>query len=359
MLKTYQKFIIKDFIIKYLIISITFLFLIITLGILEEITFLKNIEKNFLLPYFLTFLNAPITLFEIFPFIFLLTTQYLFLDLFRNEELTLLKINGLSNIKILSLLFFISVLIGIFNTTVIYNIASKFKFHYSNIKNELSNDNKYLAMVTDSGLWIKDEINENVFIIKSNLIQGDFLKQTIINEFDKNFELVRTIQSPHINITDTKWIIFNPVITKDNIKQVKNSKILLETNFNKDKITNLFSNISTLAILELFDLKSDFEKLGYSSREIDLHLLELFTLPIFCGILSLISGIIMFQIKNRGSSVFIIIFGILASVLIYYINFLFISLGINGKIPVLASVTFPMVLLSLLSLIFLIRINEK
>ena len=31
-------------------------------------------------PYLLTFLKAPITLFEIFPFIFLLTTQFLFYD---------------------------------------------------------------------------------------------------------------------------------------------------------------------------------------------------------------------------------------------------------------------------------------
>ena len=34
-----------------------------------------------------------------------------------------------------------------------------FKFQYSNIKNSFSKDNKYLAMVTDSGLWIKDEIS--------------------------------------------------------------------------------------------------------------------------------------------------------------------------------------------------------
>ena len=37
-------------------------------------------------------------------------------------------------------------------------------------------------------------------------------------------------------------------ITKDNIKQVVDSEIFLETNFNEEKISNLFSNISTLAI---------------------------------------------------------------------------------------------------------------
>ena len=44
--------------------------------------------------------------------------------------------------------------------------------------------------------------------------------------------------------------------------------IIIETNFNYEKIYNLFSNISTLDIFKLFNLKKDYEKLGYSSNEI-------------------------------------------------------------------------------------------
>ena len=106
MFKTYEKYIIKNFISRFITISIIFLSLIIILSVLEEISFFKNIDSNFLLPYFLTFLGAPITLFEIFPFIFLLSTQFLFYNLFKKEELNLLKANGLSNLKIIKTLFF-------------------------------------------------------------------------------------------------------------------------------------------------------------------------------------------------------------------------------------------------------------
>ena len=78
-------------------------------------------------------------------------------------------------------------------------MASILKFHYTNIKNELSNDNKYLAMVTDSGLC-KDEVDNNTLIIKSKYIKGKFLSKAIINEFNSNFELVRTIQSNKIDV---------------------------------------------------------------------------------------------------------------------------------------------------------------
>ena len=59
------------------------------LNIFEEITFFKNIDTNPILPYFLTLLNAPITLFEIFPFIFLISSQFFFYNIYKNEEIIL------------------------------------------------------------------------------------------------------------------------------------------------------------------------------------------------------------------------------------------------------------------------------
>ena len=200
MFKIYQRYIINNFLIKFINITLIFFSLTIILGVLEEISFFKNLNKNILYPYFLTFLNAPITLFEIFPFIFLLTTQFLFYDLFKREELNLLKKNGLNNLKIIKILFLLSIVIGVFNILIYYNFASKLKFHYSNIKNNFSNDNKYLAMVTESGLWIKDEIDNKILIIKSNYVKESFLSKTIINEFDSDFELLRTIQSEKVDI---------------------------------------------------------------------------------------------------------------------------------------------------------------
>ena len=81
MFKTYEKYIVKNFINKILTVSLVFFSLIIILSILEEISFFKNINVNFLTPYFLVLLSAPITLFEIFPFIFLISTQFFFIRL--------------------------------------------------------------------------------------------------------------------------------------------------------------------------------------------------------------------------------------------------------------------------------------
>ena len=359
MFKIYQKYLINNFLIKFLNLSLIFFSLIYILSILEEITFLKDIETSFWYPYLLTFLSTPITLFEIFPFIFLLSTQFLFYELFKKKELILLKANGLNNLNIIKILFFLAFVIGIFNIVIYYNFASKLNFQYSNIKNKFSDDNKYLAMVTQSGLWIKDEVNEKTLLIKSELIKENILSKTIINEFNDDFELIRTIQSEKIDISKNNWVIFNPIITKNNVSKKSDNSIYLETNFNENKINNLFSNISTLDILKLFNLIEDYEKIGYSPDEIFLHLLKLFTMPIFYGILTVLSAIIMFNLSNDKPLIFHITLGILMSVIIYYMNFIFSSLANNGRIPVITSIFFPILILSFLTIIGLIDINEK
>ena len=99
--------------------------------------------------------------------------------------------------------------------------------------------------------------------------------------------------------------------------------------------------------------------LGYSSDEITIHLLKLFSTPLFYGVLTILSSIIMFNFKKDKSLFFHIILGILMSVIIYYINFMFSSLGNNGKIPILISIFLPILFISIFSIIGLIRVNEK
>ena len=359
MFKIYEKYILKKFFKIFINISIMFLALAIILNIFEEISFFKNINANQMMPYFLTFLNAPITLFEIFPFIFLITAQFFFYEIIKNDEIILLKNNGLSNLKIIKTLFIATLSIGVLIIVVYYNLSSKLKFLYTDIKNNYTNDNKYLAVVNESGLWLKDETDKSILIVKSMNINNNFLLDVLINEFDFNFRLKKTIQADKVDISNTNWIVYNPTITQDNISSNDLEKINFKTNFDNEKIRNLFSNYSTLHLFELFDLKKDYEKLGYSSDEIKIHIYKLFLSPYFFALMTILSSIIMINIKRNKSIIFNIILGIFTSVIIYYFNYIFLSFGNTGKIPPNVSVFLPSFFLTIISLIGLVRINEK
>ena len=95
-----------------------------------------------------------------------------------------------------------------------YNGSSILKNSYLLIKNNYSDDNKYLAVITENGLWIKDEINDNINIINASKVNNEFLLNVSITRFNKDFDVVEILQSEKVDITSKNWKIFNPIILK-------------------------------------------------------------------------------------------------------------------------------------------------
>ena len=359
MIKTYEKYLITLFVKKILTISLIFFCLVLILSIFEEISFFKELNVGILFPIFMTLINSPSTLFEIFPFIFLISTQFFFLELINKNELEVLKINGLGNLKIIKLLFFTSFFLGLILIGIYYNFSSKLKFIYLDLKNNHSDDNKYLAVVTENGLWIKDEVRENVYIINANKIQSHYLKNVLISEFDKKFDLIRIIEATEVDIKDTSWIVITPSISTNNKTIKLKENIILDTHFNQQKIEGLFRNLSSLNIAQLIKLNNDYKYLGYATIDVKFHLNKIFSFPVYLSVMTLFTAIIMLNIKRNKPIIFHIILGIFLSVLIYYFYYLFSLFGKTEKIPLYFSVWLPLLLLSIFVFIGLIRINEK
>jgi lipopolysaccharide export system permease protein len=359
MFKTIDIYLIKLFMKKIINVTLVFLSLVFILSVFEEISFFKNINVNPFFPFLLTALSSPSNLFQIFPFIFLISTQFFFLDLIKKNELEALKTNTFNNLKVIRILFFTSFLLGIILVLLFYTFSAKLNFIYLDLKNTYSNDNKYLAVVTKNGLWIKDEINDKIYITQASKIDNIYLKDVSIFEFNSNFELNQSIDAKIVDISNFEWIIFDPIIFKNNTKIKLDEDLKILSHFNSSKISGLFRNLSSLNLVQLIKLNEDYKLLGYSTTEIDSHLNKLYSLPLFISIMTLLASIIMLNIKRSKPIIFHIILGIFLSVAIYYFYYLFSIMGINGKIPLLTSIWLPLLILSFFILIGLVRINEK
>ena len=357
-MKTYIKFIINLFNTSLLKVFIIFFFIILISNVLEQVEFFKKIDIDFFYLLFLSFLNTPNVVFEILPFIFLLSTQIFFIQLMDKNELEIFKYSGLNNIKIMKVLGIYSFILGLIFITFFYNISSVLKSSYLLIKNGYSPDDKYLAVITKNGIWIKDEINDSINIINAERLEDEFLIDVSITKFNKNYDILEILQSKKVNITSKKWTLFNPILSKKN-SQSTLSKIILESNFDIKRINSLFSNLSSLSIIDLINLRNSYVSLNYSVTDIDSHLLKIATYPIYLTLVTIFSAIIMFNIGYQKNTFFKIMIGILLSVVIYYINNFLSVLGTNEKIPLVLSIFLPLILLSILNFISIIKLNEK
>jgi len=357
-MKTYIKFIFASFLKSFLFIFIITFCLIFILNLLSEIDFFKEIKVNYYFPIFLSFLNSPSLLFEIFPFIILLSAQLFFVNIFKENQIEIFKYSGLKNFDLIKIISILTLLIGLITIIFYYNFSSNLKNFYLSLKSKYTTDDKYLAVITNNGLWIKDRINEKIFIINALEVSDNFLNDAFISEFDNNFNLIRNIKSDLINIESKKWIIYDAIIFEGNQKNTQ--KILeLNSNFDYQQIQNLFSNLSSLSIMDLFKLKKNYNRLGYSTTEIDIHLMKITVFPFYLVLMVIFSSILMLSFKHIKNNTFKISMGLFFSVIIYYINNFFYVMGSTERISLILAIMSPIMILSLVNLIMLNNINEK
>ena len=126
-------------------------------NLFEEINFFKDIDVGIFLPISLSLLYVPSILYNMFPFIIFLSGIWFFLKIKKSDELTAMKVSGLSNFSVIIIPGLLSILIGVFFITSINPITSVLVKKYETIKGNYERDLDYLAAITENGIWIKEK----------------------------------------------------------------------------------------------------------------------------------------------------------------------------------------------------------
>ncbi len=359
MISIHKQYLLKKFLKKLFLVSGIFLVLILIINLIEESNFLKDSDANFITPVVLSSLNAPSLLYEMFPFIFLISTQFFFIDIFENKEILTLRQFGMDNFSLLRFLTFISFILGILVIVLFYNFSSILKNEYLKIKNNYAKDKKYLAVITKNGLWIKDKQKEGALIINAAKIENEYLINSSITQLDKNFSITKNIVANKINISNKDWLLIDAIVTELDNSSNKYLEMKFRTSFDLERISNLFSDLTSLTYFDLLKLEKDYKAIGYSVNEINIQKHRFYSLPFLLSAMTIIATIIMIYNKFKQKILFNLFIGILFSVLVYYLGNFSNLLGENGKLPLILSVWFPVLMLLSFAIIGVIRLNEK
>ncbi len=357
-MSVYIKFLSSIFLKSLIYVICVTLSLVFILNFLGELDFFQDKKTDTSFTIFLAILNSPALIFDMFPFICLVATQLFFIKLFNNNELITFKYSGLKNSKIITILSILTLLTGIIIVSVFYYFSSNLKNFYLELKSPYTSDGKYLAVVTKNGLWIRDKIANKILVVNSSKIDQNFLMGNFISEFDKNYNVIRNIKSEKIDISKNKWLIYDARVYINNNYDVYDL-LEIDTNFNYKRINSLYSNLSSLNLFALYELRLNYKKLNYSIIELDLHLLKIISYPFFLVLMCLFSSLIMFRIKHLSNSTVKVALGLFFSVIIYYLNNFFFVLGSTEKITVQMATLIPLLSLSIVNILMLNNINDK
>ena len=254
---------------------------------------------------------------------------------------------------------FVSFLLGVFIIGAFYNLSAELKHFYYDLKNNLSNENKYLAAVTENGLWLRDQNDKNINFINAVKLKGNYLENVSITVFTNEFNLVKNIESKNVEITDSLWIMESATIYENNFPKKQVNNLEFQTSFDKNKLYSLFSNLYSVSIWNLFDFIKDPNLISFSSKQIFFHLNKLYSYPFYVTLMVIVSSVVMLNLNRNRNRVFFITIGVLLSVSIYFLRYMFDTLGETKDLTPFMSIWLPILFITIITCFGLVRINEK
>jgi lipopolysaccharide export system permease protein len=338
--------------------------IILLINLLDEFNFFKS-KKDLKFIFFIIFtiLKIPNLLINLFPFIVLFGGIVFYLKIYNHNEVISLRVMGYSNIQIILIPALTSFVIGYIIVFLIVPFSSSMLRYYETLRSEY-NETKNLVFVNETGIWILDKNEKEKNIIRIEKISKDFsvVNQITIYNYDTSNNFIKRIDATEGFIKDKNWQLNKVYIISTN-KKNNNENYLNNYNYtsnvNISELKNVYKNTDTTSLLDINKEMMILEDKGYSTIDLRIRYQKLISFPIYLLAMSILSGLMIINLGKTSNYLKYGSYGVIISVIIYFLNDLSITIAKSGIISVDFSVWIPIFLIILINLVGITQVNAK
>jgi len=364
MLKSINRYIAKEYIKSLFVVIAVMLSIILLINLLDEFNFFKS-KKDLKFIFFIIFtiLKIPNVLINLFPFIILFAGIVFYLKIYNHNEVISLRVMGYSNIQILLIPALTSFIIGYIIIFFIVPFSSSMLKYYEELRSEY-NDTKNLVFVNETGIWILDKNEKDKNIIRIEKINKDFstVNKITIYNYDNSNNFIKRIDAEEGFIKEKNWELNKVYIISVNKKNNKESYLNTynyKSNINIYELKNVYKNTETTSLFNISKEMSVLEDKGYSITDLRIRYQKLISFPIYLLAMSMLSGLMIINLGKTSNYLKYGIYGVIISIIIYFLNDLSITIAKAGIISVDFSVWIPIFLIILINLVGITQVNAK
>jgi len=364
MLKSINRYIINEYIKSLLVVIAVMLSIILLINLLDEFNFFKS-KKDLKFIFFIIFtiLKIPNVLINLFPFIVLFAGIVFYLKIYNHNEVISLRVMGYSNIQIILIPALTSFIIGYVIVFLVVPFSSSMLKYYEELRSEY-NETKNLVFVNETGIWILDKSDKEKNIIRIEKINKDFstISKITIYNYDISNNFIKRIDAEEGVIKDKNWQLSKVYIITANKKNNKENYLnnySYSSNININELKNVYKNTETTSLLDINKEILVLEDKGYSTIDLRVRYQKLISFPIYLLAMSILSGLMIINLGKTSNYLKYGSYGVIISIIIYFLNDLSITIAKSGIISVDFSVWIPIFLIILINLVGITQVNAK
>jgi lipopolysaccharide export system permease protein len=338
--------------------------IVLLINLLDEFNFFKS-KKDLKFIFFIIFtiLKIPNVLINLFPFIVLFGGIVFYLKIYNHNEVISLRVMGYSNIQIILIPALTSFVIGYIIVFLIVPFSSSMLRYYEDLRSEY-NETKNLVFVNENGIWILDKNEKEKNVIRMEKISKDFsvVSQITIYNYDASNNFIKRIDATEGFIKDKNWQLNKVHIISSNKKNNKENYLNnynYISNVNINELKNVYKNTDTTSLLDISKEMSILDDKGYSTTDLRIRYQKLISFPIYLLAMSILSGLMIINLGKTSNYLKYGTYGVIISIIIYFLNDLSITIAKSGIISVDFSVWIPIFLIILINLVGITQVNAK
>lgn len=228
--------------------------------------------------------KIPFIMQETFVFTIFIAAIYVFLQLSKKNEYTVLKSSGLSIWQFMAPFFITTGILSIIVLTIINPISSMLMVKQKSIKHKLFSDNpKSTSAIFESGFWMSNNNEDEKFIIHSKSIEllpnEERLNDVSITYTNNDFYLKKILKSQYALLKDNYWELHNTTeyIPKEVSK--KHDIFMVPTNTTRAELQSNFEDPHRISVWELPYFIKTLKSTGHSAKIYIIYFYKLLVKP--------------------------------------------------------------------------------
>ncbi|MEM9014382.1 MAG: LPS export ABC transporter permease LptG [Pseudomonadota bacterium] len=336
--------------------------LIVLIDLIENLRFAgKFADGSFALAAQLTVLRAPSLSQAFLPFTFLFGSIWMFNQLNRRSEISVMRSAGLSVWKLLGPAALIAALAGLFVVTVADPLAARMMSFAEQLTDRKSGAEKSLISVFDDGIWLRQRDAEMQLIINAREFDTEIsaLKKVSVWRFGPESQFYERIDADEAHLSGRTIELHDAQLKSVTEQSHRNSPLYaIPTALTPDDLTERVASPETLSIWALPKFILLAEAAGLPTTRYNIRFHDLCSTPLKLLAMVLIAAMFSVRPTRMGGVLQLIGLSIAAGFTLYILSEISTALGESGTVPVALSAWTPALVATLVAVTGLLHLED-
>lgn len=336
--------------------------LVLLVDLIENLRFAgKAAEGDFGLALSLTLLRAPSLVMALTPFVFLFGSIWMFHELNKRSEISVMRSAGLSVWRLIGPAALIAAVAGLVIITIVDPISANMRSQAESLKSREQGLDRNLVQIFGDGIWLRQNDETKKLIINAGNFdeQRSALERVTIWRFDQDSQFQERIDAREAFLSGRTLELHDARLRTPGSQQERYTPIFaVETSLSAGNLRERVAPPETMSLWRLPDFILLAEAAGLPTVRYNIRFHDLCSTPLKLLAMVLIAAAFSMRPTRIGGAFRLVVLSIFAGFFLYILSEISTALGESGIAPPALAAWTPAIIASLAAITALLHLED-